>query len=75
MLRLAPVLALALTACSGEPSFDERYTTAEKAIRDKAATMDAEMAEQGRLRGQATAPAPTSGGSAANQAGAITATR
>lgn len=77
MLRFAPVLALLLTACNSEPSFDERYATAEKSIRDKAATMDAEMAEQDRLRAQAAAPVPlaTSGNPSADQDGLMKATK
>lgn len=63
MPRLLPLAALAfLSGCSSEPSFDERYEGAEKTIRDTAATMDAEMAEQERLRAvaeRAAAPVAT----------------
>ena len=34
---------LTLLACSQEPSFDERYEKADKEIREKAASIDAEL--------------------------------
>ena len=40
-------LLLSLAACSSEPDFDERYEQAEQKIRDKAAELDAELAEKG----------------------------
>jgi hypothetical protein len=33
-----------ITACKREPSFDERYAGAQKAIRDKAGELDRDMA-------------------------------
>ena len=39
------ILCLALLGCSREQSFDERYDEADKAIREKAAAIDAELAE------------------------------
>ncbi len=54
---LAMMLALSLTACSAEPSFDERYASTEKSLRNKAAAIDAELAERER---QAREAAPTS---------------
>ena len=39
-----------LTACQQEPDFDERYEAAEKNIREKAAELDADIAEADRRR-------------------------
>jgi hypothetical protein len=41
---MALLALVALSACRREPSFDERYTGAEKAIRDKASELDKDMA-------------------------------
>ena len=38
--------ALALCACESEPSFDERYDTAQETIEAKAKEMDAELEQQ-----------------------------
>jgi iron-sulfur cluster repair protein YtfE (RIC family) len=35
---------VALSACKREPSFDERYAGAQKAIREKASELDQDMA-------------------------------
>jgi hypothetical protein len=43
MRRSGPILCLALLGCSAEKSFDERYEQADKAIREKAAAIDAEL--------------------------------
>ena len=37
--------ALALCACESEPSFDERYDTAQETIEAKAKALDAELAQ------------------------------
>lgn len=55
-LPMAIVPALLLAACNREPSFDERYGKAEKAIRAKAAGIDAELAEGERQANAAAAP-------------------
>lgn len=57
----ALLVPLLLAGCSSEPSFDERYQDAEKAIRGKAATMDAEMAEQERMLGGVPTAAASKG--------------
>jgi PBP1b-binding outer membrane lipoprotein LpoB len=53
MRVLVLIGALLLTGCNREPSFDERYAKAEKTIREKAAEMDAELAERERLASEA----------------------
>jgi hypothetical protein len=53
MRGLALIGALLLAGCNREPSFDERYATAEKTIREKAAEMDAELAEREKLASEA----------------------
>lgn len=55
--------AMLLFGCNREPSFDERYDKAEKTIREKAAEIDAELAERERLASEAAAP-PTAAASA-----------
>jgi len=40
----ALALLAALAACKREPTFDERYAGAQKAIRDKASELDRDMA-------------------------------
>jgi len=55
MRAVALILALLLAGCSSEPSFDERYSTAEKDIREKAAEMDKEMAAREREASEAAA--------------------
>jgi len=40
----ALALLAALSACKREPTFDERYAGAQKAIRDKASELDRDMA-------------------------------
>jgi hypothetical protein len=44
--RLIVALAVigTVTACKREPTFDERYAVAQKAIRDKAGELDKDMA-------------------------------
>jgi len=44
------ILCLALLGCGREQSFDERYEQADKAIREKAAAIDAELAASGTPR-------------------------
>ena len=56
MRGLIAIALLLVAGCGREPSFDERYATAEKDIRDKAATMDAEMAAQEQAGGAAQPP-------------------
>ena len=41
------ILCLVLLGCSREQSFDERYEQADKAIREKAAAIDAELTASG----------------------------
>ncbi len=71
MRRCAPLLALALvlTGCGREPSFDERYEKAEKAIREKAQAIDDELAarnaRQARRPAEPAASAPAAAGPAA----------
>jgi hypothetical protein len=50
------IVVLLLAGCHGEPSFDERYDSAEKTIREKAADIDAELARRERLASEAAAP-------------------
>ena len=40
------IAALALGACESEPSFDERYDTAQETIEAKAKELDAELEEK-----------------------------
>lgn len=40
------IAALALGACESEPSFDERYDTAQETIEAKAQELDAELEEK-----------------------------
>lgn len=43
-MRLAALMIIVLlAACKREPTFDERYDTAEKQIRDTAKEIDAEL--------------------------------
>lgn len=43
-MRAAAILgALLLCACEREPSFDERYETAQESIEDKAKELDAQL--------------------------------
>jgi hypothetical protein len=56
MRRALAIVALLLAGCRGEPSFDERYASAEKNIREKAADIDAELARRERLASEAAAP-------------------
>lgn len=58
-MRAVPVVAAVLliaglTACKREPTFEERYAGAEKAIRQKATELEQDM----QRRAQATQPAP-----------------
>lgn len=53
MLRAAILLTLALLGACHEPTFDERYTAAEKATRDKAAEIDKELTERERVQSEA----------------------
>jgi hypothetical protein len=63
---LAGTLCL-LTACQDEPDFDERYQSAEKNIRSKAAELDAELNKATRTpsgedsQGVAASPTGTAG--------------
>jgi hypothetical protein len=62
MRRLALAVAVLLTGCHHEPSFDERYAKAEKAINSEAASIDSELASRAALRAEASGtatPAPT----------------
>ncbi|MCB2060178.1 MAG: hypothetical protein R3E09_08185 [Novosphingobium sp.] len=51
------ILCLAFLGCSQEPSFDERYEQADKAVRGKADAIDAELAGQETARSSDAAPA------------------
>jgi hypothetical protein len=52
------LLALAaVTACKREPTFEERYAGAEKAIREKAGELDKDMARRA-AEAHAVAPDP-----------------
>ena len=55
MWRAAILPGLMLLAACHEPTFDERYASAEKATRDKAAEIDKELAEREKAAGLATA--------------------
>jgi hypothetical protein len=44
-MRALAALALLLLAACHKPSFDERYEDAEKAVHEKAAAIDRELAE------------------------------
>ena len=48
---------LSLLACRQEPSFDERYEQADKQIREKAASIDAELGNRSEA-----APSPAATG-------------
>jgi hypothetical protein len=66
----AVLLALAgLTACKREPTFDERYAGAQKAIREKAGELDKDMAK--RASENATDAAALSTDAPATKLGAI----
>ena len=57
-LVTAALLAMAaLTACKREPTFDERYEGAQKAIRDKAGELDKDMVRRAQ-DARAIAPDP-----------------
>lgn len=43
MRVVIPALALALCACSSEPSFDERYSEAENEIEERARELDEQL--------------------------------
>jgi hypothetical protein len=47
----------ALSACKREPTFDERYTGAQKAIRDKADELDRDMATRSAEADEVAPPA------------------
>lgn len=51
----ALVALAALSACKREPTFDERYAGAQKAIRQKAGELDKDMAKRAAVA-QAIAP-------------------
>lgn len=51
---------VALSACKREPSFDERYAGAQKAIREKASELDRDMAARA-TEAQALEPEPSGG--------------
>ena len=53
MRRAAILLGLALLGGCHEPTFDERYSAAEKATRAKAAEIDKELAEQEKAQSEA----------------------
>lgn len=61
MRRALATVALLLAGCHGEPSFDERYASAEKGIREKAADIDAELARRERLASEAAEPPAAAG--------------
>lgn len=50
---------LLVAACQSEPSFEERYGSAEQEIRERAAGIDADLARQGSAAGAPSeAPVP-----------------
>jgi len=49
------VVGLALSACKREPTFDERYEGAQKAIREKARELDRDMTQRARETSQTEA--------------------
>jgi hypothetical protein len=53
----ALLAVLALAACKREPTFEERYAGAEKAIREKAGELDKDLARRA-AEAQATSPDP-----------------
>lgn len=57
-LVLALCAVAALSACKREPSFDERYAGAQKAIRDKSSELDKDMARRAS-EAASDAPMPT----------------
>lgn len=58
VLASGAMLALAaLSACKREPTFEERYAGAQKAIREKAGELDKDMARRAQ-EAQATSPDP-----------------
>lgn len=58
VLASGAMLALAaLSACKREPTFEERYAGAQKAIREKAGELDKDMARRAH-EAQATSPDP-----------------
>ncbi len=63
MRACALLFLLALAACNSEPSFDERYETAEQEIRQKAAELNEDLSEAPEDRvpaDQRSDPAPVS---------------
>jgi hypothetical protein len=59
------VALAALSACKREPTFDERYASAQKAVRQKAGELDQDMAKRAA---EAQAIAPQASGSASDNA-------
>jgi hypothetical protein len=53
----ALLAVLALAACKREPTFEERYAGAEKAIREKVGELDKDLARRA-AEAQATSPDP-----------------
>jgi hypothetical protein len=66
-MRGALVVAglMLLAGCQREPNFDERYARADKAVHEKAAEIDAELAERERQASEAAAALPTAAANAA----------
>ncbi|MBB4856709.1 hypothetical protein HNO88_000006 [Novosphingobium chloroacetimidivorans] len=64
-MRMGAAMALvalaALSACKREPTFDERYAGAQKAIRDKAGELDRDMSTRAA---EASESAPDASGAA-----------
>lgn len=64
-MRVAAGIALAalaaLSACKREPTFDERYASAQKVIRDKVGELDRDMATRAA---EASEAAPDASGAA-----------
>lgn len=56
-MRVLAALALLLLAACHRPSFDERYEDAEKAVHEKAAAIDRELAEPTRTPASAASSA------------------
>lgn len=54
---LVLALAAALPACKREPTFDERYAGAQKAIRDKMGELDRDMATRAAEASEAASDA------------------
>lgn len=60
-MRHAVILALVLSGCSREPTFDERYAATEQKLSEKAAAIDRDVSSVAELPSQEASPKPQSG--------------